>query len=72
MPEEPEEGICSSNLELQMVYEPPYGCWELISGPLQEQQVLFTTEPSFQPCLLFYVGAGIRLESSCLCGKHVI
>jgi hypothetical protein len=27
--------------------EPPYGCWELNSGPLEEQPVLITFEPSF-------------------------
>ena len=26
--------------------EPPCGCWELNSGPLEEQPVLLTTEPS--------------------------
>jgi hypothetical protein len=26
--------------------EPPCGCWELNSGPLEEQMVLLTTEPS--------------------------
>ena len=25
--------------------EPPCGCWELNSGPLEEQPVLLTTEP---------------------------
>jgi hypothetical protein len=29
--------------------EPPHGCWELNSGPLDEQPVLLTTEPSLQP-----------------------
>ena len=29
--------------------EPPCGCWELNSGPLKEQSVLLTTEPSLQP-----------------------
>jgi hypothetical protein len=29
--------------------EPPYGCWELNSGPLEEQSVILTAEPSFQP-----------------------
>jgi hypothetical protein len=32
--------------------EPPCGCWELDSGPLEEQSVLLTTEPSHQPLLL--------------------
>lgn len=26
--------------------DPPCGCWELNSGPLQEQSVLLTIEPS--------------------------
>jgi hypothetical protein len=29
-------------------YEPPCGCWELNSGPLKEQSMLLTTEPSLQ------------------------
>jgi hypothetical protein len=29
--------------------ELPYGCWELNSGPLEEQSALLTTEPSLQP-----------------------
>jgi hypothetical protein len=33
--------------------EPPCGCWELISGPLEEQSVLLTAESSLQP-LPFY------------------
>ena len=28
--------------------EPPRGCWELNSGPLEEQLVLLTAEPSLQ------------------------
>jgi hypothetical protein len=37
--------------------EPPCGCWELNSGPLQEQPVFLTTEPSLQPSLaLLYLG----------------
>ena len=34
--------------------EPPCGCWELNSGPLEEQSVLLTTEPSLQPCCPFF------------------
>ena len=33
--------------------EPPCGCWELNSGPLAEQSVLLTAEPSLQLCLVF-------------------
>jgi hypothetical protein len=29
--------------------EPPCGCWDLNSGPSEEQSVLLTSEPSFQP-----------------------
>ncbi|WP_238841975.1 hypothetical protein, partial [Xylella fastidiosa] len=29
--------------------EPPCGCWELNSGPLEEQSLLLTSEPSLQP-----------------------
>jgi hypothetical protein len=29
--------------------EPPYGCWDLNAGPLEEQSVLLTMEPSLQP-----------------------
>ena len=28
--------------------EPPYGCWDLNSGPSKEQSVLLTAEPSLQ------------------------
>ena len=29
--------------------EPPCGCWNLNSGPSEEQSVLLTFEPSLQP-----------------------
>jgi len=32
--------------------QPPHGCWKLNSGPLEEQSVLLTSEPSLQPCSL--------------------
>jgi hypothetical protein len=39
--------------------KPLCGCWELNSGPLEEQSVLLNAEPSLQPRLevvyLFYV-----------------
>jgi hypothetical protein len=31
--------------------EPPCGCWDLNSGPVEEQSVLLTAEPSLQPQL---------------------
>jgi hypothetical protein len=39
--------------------EPPCGCWDLNSGPQEEEQsVLLTAEPSLQPprCLFFREG----------------
>ena len=38
-------------------YKSPCGCWELNSGPLEDQTVLLTSEPSLHPppcCFLFY------------------
>ena len=49
----PEEGIRSLIID---GCEPPCGCWELNSGPLEEQPVLLTSEPSLQPpgfCFVF-------------------
>ena len=34
--------------------EPPCGCWELNTGPLEEQSVLLTSEPSLQPQTLSF------------------
>jgi hypothetical protein len=34
-------------------YEPPCGCWELNSGPLDEQPVILTSEPSLHPSTAF-------------------
>jgi hypothetical protein len=36
------------------ICEPPCGCWDLNSGPLEEQSVLLTAEPSLQPQKNFY------------------
>ncbi len=35
-------------ISLWVVCEPPCGCWDLNSGPSEEQSVLLTTEPSLQ------------------------
>ena len=34
--------------------ELPFDCWELNSGPLEQQPVLFTTEPPLQPIFSFF------------------
>jgi hypothetical protein len=36
------------------MYEPPRGCWELNSGPLEEQLVFSTAEPYLQLQNLFF------------------
>ena len=48
--------------------EPPCGCWELNSRPLEEQAMLLTSEPSLQPprCeSLNFIIIGCVLLSSC-------
>jgi hypothetical protein len=44
----PEQGVRSPGAGITDHCEPPCRCWELNPGPLQEQPVLLTTEPSFQ------------------------
>jgi len=55
--------------------EPPCGCWELNSGPLEEQSVLSTAEPSLQSYgsaffffffWFFFFGAGDRTQGLAL------
>ena len=48
-PQRPEEDIRSHGTEVKDNCQLPCGCWELNPGPLQEQPVLLTTEPSLQP-----------------------
>ena len=43
------EAIGSFGLELQKSLELLRGYWELNQGPLEEEQVLLTSEPSLQP-----------------------
>jgi hypothetical protein len=33
--------------------KPPWGCWDLNSGPSEKEPVLLPTEPSRQPPILF-------------------
>ena len=44
--------------------EPPCGCWDLNSGPSEEESVLLTAEPSLQP-YLFLICSFV-----CLCRGH--
>ena len=46
--------------------EPSCGCWELNSGPLEEQSVLLTTEPSLQPpAYLFLRQDTVYIKNKC-------
>jgi hypothetical protein len=47
--------------------EAPWGGWELNSGPLEEQSVLLTTEPSFQPCQCSFYPSHVPLSFVCMC-----
>jgi len=47
------EDIVLAELELQMVVSHEM-VWKLNAGPLQEPQVLLTTEPSLQPHAVFF------------------
>jgi hypothetical protein len=38
--------------------EPPCGCWDLNSGPSEEQSELLTTEPSLQPKNEIFLSSG--------------
>jgi hypothetical protein len=49
------------------VFEPPCGCWELNSGPLEEQSVLLTAEPS-KPSLFHSLQSA--LASSHIQGRY--
>ena len=42
--------------------EPPCGCWDLNSGPLEEQSVLLTTKPSLQPKGQHLIGPGLQVQ----------
>jgi hypothetical protein len=39
--------------------EPPCGCWELNSGPWEEQSVLLTAEPSLLPEQFLFLVFGL-------------
>ena len=49
----PHVPVGSTRIEVTDGCEPTCGCWDLNPGPLQEQQVLLTTEPSLQSSKVF-------------------
>ena len=52
---------CQKRVSDPYGHEPPCGCWELNSGPLEEQLMLLTIEPSLQPPFLIYVNISISI-----------
>jgi hypothetical protein len=46
--------------------ESPCGCWDLNSGPLEEQSVLLTTEPSLHPSDSLLMGCENTGQKGCL------
>jgi hypothetical protein len=44
--------------------EPPCGYWELNSGPLEEQPMLLTAEPSLQAQINNFNGGKLRLNGT--------
>jgi hypothetical protein len=48
--------------------EPPCGCWDLNSGPSEEQSVLLTAEPSLQPInVVLFVAKEFNLGFKLIC-----
>ena len=47
-PRRPEERVRSQGTRVTGGCELPCGCWELNLGPLEEQPVFLTSEPSLQ------------------------
>ena len=50
--------------------EPPCGCWELNSGPLEEQAMLLIAEPSLQLHMFTFLSVSISVHHvhACACG----
>ena len=57
-PVEAGKDIGSLGTEVTDSCEPPWDCWELYLGPMEEQSVLTTAEPSFQSPSFSYKGVG--------------
>lgn len=51
------EGVRSPETGMTDSYELPCGCWELNPGPLEEQPVVLTTEPSLSLTSDFEINA---------------
>ena len=51
--------------------EPPSGCWELNSGPLEEQAMHLTSEPSLQSEIFFFLSAVDLLGKCSITPTHL-
>ena len=49
------EGVVAAGTGVTDNCKLPCGCWELNSGPLEEQPMLLTVESSFQPLALHFL-----------------
>ena len=54
-PQIPEEGVGFPGIGNRDGCELPCGCWELNSGPLQEQEVFLYIEPFLRPDIGLFV-----------------
>ena len=54
MPVEAQGVFKSPRTEVTDGFEPPHGYWESNLGPLEEQPVLLSTEPSLQPLAIYF------------------
>ena len=71
LPEYTIEGIKSPRMRVTDSYELPCKCWQLNLGPLEEQPVLLTTEPSFSPFSLCFKTDYIRHKSPQYLGLEI-
>ena len=67
MPEEVRRGCWLPSDGVVESCELPCGCWELNLGPLKDQPVLLTPEPSLQLLLLFLVMCICVCVCVCVC-----
>lgn len=57
-------GVGSRGTGVTDTSEPSCGCWILNPGPLEEQPVLLSTEPSLQALILSYTMADFKSKLS--------
>ena len=58
-------------ISLQMVVRHHVDCWDLNSGPSEEQSVLLPAEPSHQPCLFYLYEYTVAIFKHTRRGHHI-